>query len=101
MKEFNREEYNLGMDYLNKLKLNYVSHEQMKPHLEEALRLYNMLYLEKYSKHNPQFTLLYFQNLHENHIMHFQGYTDNNGTLKTFAGIFINVCVFAATATVV
>lgn len=75
---------------LRKQLLQYVSHENMKPYLADALTLYRQLYLEKYSGYNPQFTLRYFQQAYELNLMHFQGYADNNGKLRAFAGLFIH-----------
>ncbi len=69
--------------------LRYVNHDQMKEHLEEALHLYNLLYLEKYSRHNPQFTLTYFEQMHATQAIHFQGYTDKHNRLRAFAGLFV------------
>jgi hypothetical protein len=74
---------------LKKQKLTYIDHAGMKGFLEEALDLYNQLYLIKYSQFNPQFTLSYFQDCHQNEWMHFQGYADEQGKLKAFAGLFI------------
>ena len=61
----------------------------MSEYLEEALALYNLLYLEKYSRYNPQFTLAYFKKCHQDNMIYFQGYTDTNGKLKAFSGLFI------------
>lgn len=69
--------------------LKYISHKEMSNYLAEALHLYNQLYLEKYSLHNPQFTLTYFQEMHACHAIHFQGYADTQNQLKAFAGLFI------------
>jgi hypothetical protein len=69
--------------------LRYVNHDAMREHLAEAVRLYNLLYLEKYSPHNPQFTLAYFEQMHATQTIHFQGYTDSQNRLKAFAGLFV------------
>ncbi len=74
---------------IRKQQLQYVSHEEMENYLEEALELYNKLYLIKYSTYNPQFTLSYFQKCHKDNIIYFQGYIDANQKLKTFSGLFI------------
>ncbi|MDJ1483710.1 hypothetical protein QNI16_24640 [Cytophagaceae bacterium YF14B1] len=70
-------------------KLQYVSHEDMKKYISEALDLYNQLYLEKYSPHNPQFTLEYFQKMYDNDVIHFQGYINSDNQLKAFSGLFV------------
>ncbi len=74
---------------IKKHQLHYVAHEEMGAYLDQALDLYNKLYLIKYSTYNPQFTLKYFQECHEKNIMHFQGYLDENNVLKTFCGLFL------------
>lgn len=74
---------------IKKQKLHYLSHEEMKSYLSQALALYNLLYIEKYSKYNPQFTLTYFQHCYDNKMMHFQGYADEKGRLKAFSGLFV------------
>jgi hypothetical protein len=70
-------------------KLNLLEHEAMGNHLETALILYKKLYLEKYSMHNPQFSLAYFKACHVHKILYFQGYTDNNNELKAFSATFV------------
>lgn len=74
---------------IKKEALLYVNHQDMERHLLEALILYNQLYLQKYSKHNPQFTLDYFQECYKRKLMHFQGYLGKNGKLCSFSGLFI------------
>jgi hypothetical protein len=74
---------------IRKSGLSHIGHEQMEDHLKDALHLYNLLYLEKYSLHNPQFTLKFFEECHRRHLIHFQGYIDREGHLKAFSGIFV------------
>lgn len=74
---------------IKKQQLILLNHEEMANYLSEAVELYRQLYLVKYSTYNPQFTLEYFKACHENKIMHFQGYKNNSGQLKAFAGLFI------------
>ena len=74
---------------IRKKSLIYVRHEEMREYLEEALHLYDLLYLEKYSQHNPQFTLTYFIESHALDLIHFQGYKDALGNLRCFSGLFI------------
>lgn len=69
--------------------LDFIDHSEMKPYLYDALKLYQQLYLMKYSKYNPKFTLEYFNFCYENEIILFQGYKDVNNTLKAFSGLFI------------
>lgn len=74
---------------IKKQKLIYIDHSEMEPFLEEALHLYQMLYLEKYSKYNPQFTLKYFKTCYYDDIVYFQGYKNSENILKSFSGLFI------------
>ncbi len=74
---------------IKKQNLTYIDHAEMEPFLEEALQLYQMLYLEKYSKYNPQFTLKYFKTCYYYGIVYFQGYKNSENILKSFSGLFI------------
>lgn len=69
--------------------LIFVDHAAMGEFIEQALNLYQKLYLKKYSKYNPQFTLAYFKTVYQQNIMLFQGYKDHNNVLKCFSGLFI------------
>lgn len=69
--------------------LTFLDHEDMSEYIEQALELYNKLYLQKYSKYNPQLTLEYFKTCYQEKIIYFQGYKDKNDVLKTFSGLFI------------
>ncbi|WP_169670160.1 hypothetical protein [Flavivirga algicola] len=68
--------------------LQLINHEGMKDFLLQALELYRKLYLVKYSKFNPQFTLKYFQDCYDKKLVKFQGYVDEKGSLKAFSGVF-------------
>jgi hypothetical protein len=70
-------------------KLTLLEHDAMGNHLEEAVVLYKKLYLDKYSMHNPQFSLDYFKACHANKILYFQGYVDQNNVLKAFSAVFV------------
>lgn len=74
---------------IKKQNLTFIEHDDMEPYLEEALQLYQMLYLEKYSKYNPQFTIKYFTTCYNDGIVHFQGYKNSENVLKSFSGLFI------------
>ncbi len=69
--------------------LTYLNHEEMRDYLEQALELYSQLYLRKYPKHNPQFTISYFRHCYFEKIMVFQGFKGKDGLLKAFSGLFI------------
>ena len=73
---------------IRKNQLRYLDHDELAPHLTEALELYNKLYLEKYSQHNPQFTADYLRECHARRIMYFQGYVDEHNRLVAFTGLF-------------
>jgi hypothetical protein len=47
-----------------------------------------MLYLEKYSRHNPQFTSDFLRYCHHHNLFHFHGLRDANGNLAGVAGGF-------------
>ncbi len=73
---------------IRKSGLRLIEHDQMKVYLPQALELYSALYLEKYSKLNPQFTLRYFNECYYAGLIEFQGYIDESGMLKAFSGQF-------------
>lgn len=74
---------------IKKEALKYVDHQEMGAHLEDALQLYNQLYLQKYSIHNPRFTIEYFSQCYKRKLIYFQGYKDKDGKLVSFSGLFI------------
>lgn len=74
---------------IKKRGLIFLDHAEMGDYIEQARNLYNKLYLQKYSKYNPQFTLKYFQTCYTEGVVYFQGYKDENNVLKTFSGLFI------------
>ncbi|AUP80981.1 hypothetical protein [Flavivirga eckloniae] len=73
---------------IRKSGLRLIDHDKMKEYLPQALELYRKLYLVKYSKFNPQFTLKYIQECHEKELVKFQGYIDEHDSLKAFSGVF-------------
>jgi len=50
--------------------------------------LYNFLYLDKYSRLNPQYTAAFMQRWHENGLLQFWGFRDDAGVLQAVIGIF-------------
>lgn len=50
--------------------------------------LYNFLYLDKYSRLNPQYTATFMQRWHENGLLQFWGFRDSAGVLQAVIGIF-------------
>jgi hypothetical protein len=51
-------------------------------------KLYNQLYLEKYSKHNPQFSEHLVAYWHQHHLLNFMGLRDQEGVLQGIIGLF-------------
>jgi hypothetical protein len=74
---------------IDKQKLIFLNHDEMESFLDQAHKLYQKLYLEKYSEYNPQFTLNYFEKCHREGIVRFQGYKNDKNELKAFSGLFI------------
>jgi len=74
---------------IRKQNLVFLEHEEMGEYLEQALQLYQKLYLIKYSQYNPQFTIDFFKMCYSQKIICFQGYRDGNHALKSFSGFFI------------
>jgi hypothetical protein len=56
--------------------------------LERALHLYNLLYLEKYSHYNPQFTLEFMKLARDEGILHLRA-LKHDGQLNAVMGFFI------------
>jgi hypothetical protein len=56
--------------------------------LERALHLYNLLYLEKYSYYNPQFTFEFMKLARDHEILHLRG-LKKNGQLNGIMGFFV------------
>ncbi|NIK75187.1 hypothetical protein FHS15_000285 [Paenibacillus castaneae] len=51
--------------------------------------LYKLLYIDKYSALNPQFTEAYIRNAHEHKLLHMMGLRDSDGILQGVVGCFI------------
>ena len=56
--------------------------------LQKAVKLYNMLYLDKYSSYNPQFTSKFFKLARDKNLLFFQA-LKNNGRMDGIMGFFI------------
>ena len=57
---------------------------------EQALRLYQQLYTDKYSLLNPQYTLTWLQAMQHSGLLHVQGLRHHNGDLVSVAGSLTN-----------
>lgn len=54
----------------------------------DIVALYNALYLEKYSQHNPQFSLKLITYWHQNRLLTMMGLRDKAGRLQGIVGLF-------------
>ncbi len=52
-------------------------------------RLYDQLYLEKWSSLNPQFTKYFYKETHRQHTLHYTGFKKINGNMRSACGYFI------------
>jgi hypothetical protein len=80
-------------------KNNYqlVIHEQIgEEDYPVILALYNKLYLEKYSEHNPQFSQKLIAYWHQNKLLTMFGLRDKQGVLQGIVGIFESESVITA-----
>jgi hypothetical protein len=57
-------------------------------HFQQAVRLYNMLYIDKYSPYNPQFTPEFFKVARDKNLLHFRALT-RNGKMDGIMGFFV------------
>ena len=82
---------------LMKGKYKLVMHEQItKEDYPVILELYNKLYLEKYSQHNPQYSEKLIEYWHKNQLLTMFGLRDQAGVLQGIIGIFESEKVITA-----
>ncbi|KGP64116.1 hypothetical protein EP47_08220 [Legionella norrlandica] len=82
---------------LAKSEYELVLHDQIKESdYHDIVRLYNLLYLEKYSKHNPQFSLKLIAYWHQNRLLTLMGLRDKHGILQGIVGLFESEQVITA-----
>lgn len=80
-------------------KTNYklVRHDEItEKDYADILRLYNDLYLKKYSKHNPQFTLKLISYWHQKKLLTMMGFRDQQDILQGIVGLFESEAVITA-----
>jgi len=69
--------------------LRRVAHEDLdQADFPRMVELYNMLYLDKYSRHNPAFTEEFMRHAHATRLLEFQGLRDADGRLAGILGAF-------------
>lgn len=54
---------------------------------ERIAELYALLYVGKYSVHNPQYTARFMRDWHRAGVLHFEGFRDEQGVLQSVAGM--------------
>ncbi len=81
---------NIGNDrrVVQKSDLTYLSPVEMVGYAAQIRSLYNQLYIQKYSQHNPRFTDLFFEEALARQLFRFEGYCNNDGALKAAIGLF-------------
>ncbi|WP_052807164.1 GNAT family N-acetyltransferase [Risungbinella massiliensis] len=75
---------------LEKAPFTIVGHDEIHP--DDYLRikeLYDLLYIDKYSPINPQFTTAYIENAHKQKLLQMRGLRDGDGILQGIVGCFI------------
>lgn len=82
---------------LAKSEYKLVLHEEIsETDYPDIVALYNKLYLDKYSRHNPQFSLKLIAYWHQHGLLTMFGLRDNQGTLQGIIGIFESENVITA-----
>jgi hypothetical protein len=66
-----------------------VGHDEIRPSdYARMAKLYSLLYLEKYSQHNPRFSEKFMAACHRHRLLHLTGLRDRQGTLQGIVGTF-------------
>lgn len=74
---------------LEKTKYKVIHHSDIQSSdYNRIVELYNLLYIDKYSRHNPQFTRRCIEHWHQNDFIHFIGLRSENGQLDGIVGFF-------------
>ena len=79
----------IDLKALEKTGYEVVNHDRLKPaDYPRIVELYNLLYIEKYSEHNPQFTEGYIAHWHQNKLLTMVGLRNPEGALDGIVGFF-------------
>lgn len=85
------ERHNTQIDFksLDKTDYKVVRHDELLPSdYPRIVELYNLLYLDKYSKHNPQFTESCITHWHQKKLLTMIGLRNKEGVLDGIIGFF-------------
>lgn len=75
---------------LEKAPFDIVGHDEIQPDDYPRIKqLYDLLYIEKYSLLNPQFTTAFIKNTHKQNLIRMKGLRDGKGVLQGIVGCFI------------
>ena len=81
--------YKMDRKLLNKTDYCYVPQNKILPSdIPRIVELYNALYIEKYSQHNPKFTHSYIEMIIEHPNFYIEGFRGKNGVLDAVGGRF-------------
>jgi hypothetical protein len=82
---------------LAKKEFKLIEHEEITPEdFPRIYELYNLLYLEKHSRHNPQFSEALIAYWHKHKILTMKGLRDASGMLQGVVGLFESEAVITA-----
>ena len=77
------------LQQLNKTVLSRVRNEDITlADYDRIATLYEMLYIEKYSRFNPHYTASFMRDWHRAGLLEFHGFRDDCGVLQCVAGLF-------------
>ena len=81
--------YKIDKKLLKTTGYNYVAqHEIKRSDYSRIIELYNMLYIKKYSEHNPQFTSQYIEMIINHPYFYIEGFRNHHGILDAVGGRF-------------
>ncbi len=81
--------YKIDKKLLNKTKYKHVSESDIRESdIPRIIELYNALYIEKYSVHNPQFTTSFIEMVISHPNFYIEGFRSDDGVLDAVGGRF-------------